>query len=129
MEARTFAVPPTRAQAEQAVRTVLAWIGEDPEREGLRDTPKRVIRSYEEFFAGYEQDPTDLLSRTFEAVAGYDEMVVLRDIDFESHCEHHMVPIIGRAHVGYLPDRRVVGISKLARVVDAFSKPSRSRSG
>jgi GTP cyclohydrolase I len=129
LEARTFAVPPTRAQAEQAVRTVLAWIGEDPEREGLRDTPKRVIRSYEEFFAGYEQDPTDLLSRTFEAVAGYDEMVVLRDIDFESHCEHHMVPIIGRAHVGYLPDRRVVGISKLARVVDAFSKPSRSRSG
>jgi GTP cyclohydrolase I len=113
---------PTRAAAEEAVRVLLAWAGDDPEREGLRDTPARVVRSYEEFFRGYKFDPRDFLSRTFEEVDGYDEMVVLRDIDFESHCEHHVVPIIGRAHVGYLPDKRVVGISKLARVVDAFAK-------
>jgi GTP cyclohydrolase I len=113
---------PGRAQAEEAVGVLLAWAGDDPAREGLRDTPARVVRAYEEFFRGYTLDPEEILSRTFEEVAGYDEMVVLREIDFESHCEHHMVPIIGRAHVGYLPDRRVVGISKLARVVDAFAK-------
>jgi GTP cyclohydrolase I len=122
-DATTNRLPrPGRAQAEEAVRVLLAWAGDDPGREGLRDTPERVVRAYEEFFRGYTLDPEEILSRTFEEVAGYDEMVVLRDIDFESHCEHHMVPIIGRAHVGYLPDRRVVGISKLARVVDAFAK-------
>jgi GTP cyclohydrolase I len=113
---------PTREEAEAAVRTLLRWVGEDPEREGLLDTPKRVARAYEEFFSGYAVDPTDFLSRTFEEVAGYQEMIILRDIDFESHCEHHMVPIIGKAHVAYLPKDRVVGISKLARVVDAYSK-------
>jgi GTP cyclohydrolase I len=113
---------PSRAQAEGAVRVLLAWAGDDPTREGLRDTPGRVVRSYEEFFAGYRQDPAEILARTFEEVEGYDEMVVLRDVNFESHCEHHVVPIIGRAHLGYLPNKRVVGISKLARVVDAFSK-------
>jgi GTP cyclohydrolase I len=118
----TRPIRPSRAEAEHAVRVLLAWAGDDPDREGLRDTPARVVRAHEEFFRGYALDPEAILSRTFEEVAGYDEMVVLRDIDFESHCEHHMVPIIGRAHVGYLPDRRVVGISKLARVVDAFAK-------
>jgi GTP cyclohydrolase I len=113
---------PSREEAEAAVRTLLRWVGEDPEREGLLDTPKRVARAYEEFFAGYQVDPTDFLSRTFEEVAGYQEMIILRDIDFESHCEHHMVPITGKAHVAYLPKDRVVGISKLARVVDAYSK-------
>jgi GTP cyclohydrolase I len=113
---------PTRAEAEAAVRTLLAWTGDDPAREGLRDTPKRVVRAYEEFFRGYREDPAEILARTFEEVEGYDEMVVLKDIDFESHCEHHMVPIVGRAHVGYLPRARVVGISKLARVVDTFAK-------
>lgn len=113
---------PTRSQAEAAVRTLLAWAGDDPCREGLLDTPKRVVRAYEEFFRGYREDPAEILSRTFEEVEGYDEMVVLKDIDFESHCEHHMVPIIGRAHVAYLPRSRVVGISKLARVVDTFAK-------
>ena len=113
---------PTRAEAEAAVRTLLAWTGDDPAREGLRDTPKRVVRAYEEFFRGYREDPAEILARTFEEVEGYDEMVVLKDIDFESHCEHHMVPIIGRAHVAYLPRARVVGISKLARVVDTFAK-------
>lgn len=113
---------PSRAAAEAAVRTLIQWAGDDPDREGLLDTPARVVRSYEEFFAGYEIDPTDLLARTFEETDGYDELVVLRDIRFESHCEHHMVPIVGCAHIGYMPDKRVIGISKLARVVDAFAK-------
>ena len=115
-------VRPTQAEAEAAVRTLLLWAGDDPTREGLIDTPARVARSYRELFAGYETDPVQLLQRSFEEVAGYDEMVVLRDIRLESHCEHHMVPIIGRAHIGYIPRGRVVGISKLARVVDAFAK-------
>ena len=113
---------PTQAEAEAAVRTLLRWAGDDPSREGLRDTPGRVVRSYRELFAGYDVDAAALLERTFEEVEGYDEIILLRDIRLESYCEHHMVPIIGRAHVAYLPDRRVVGISKLARVVDAFSK-------
>ena len=113
---------PTEAQAREAVRTLIAWAGDDPDREGLRATPDRVVRSYGEFFAGYEQDPVALLSRTFSEVEGYDEMIVLRDIPMESHCEHHLVPIVGVAHIGYLPDRRVVGISKLARVLDVFAK-------
>ncbi|CAG4890192.1 GTP cyclohydrolase I FolE [Paraburkholderia saeva] len=113
---------PTREEAEAAVRVLLRWAGDDPAREGLRDTPSRVVRSYEEFFAGYTIDPKELLSRTFSEVDGYDEMIVLKDIRFESYCEHHMVPIIGRAHVAYLPEHRVVGISKLARLVDAFAK-------
>ncbi len=113
---------PTQTEAEDAVRTLLRWAGDDPTREGLRDTPARVARSYLELFAGYEVDPISLLERTFEEVEGYDEIILLRDIRLESYCEHHMVPIIGRAHVAYLPDRRVVGISKLARVVDAFAK-------
>lgn len=113
---------PTREEAEAAVRTLLLWAGDDPDREGLRDTPARVVRAYEEFFAGYATDPVELLTRSFEETEGYDEMVVLRDIRLESYCEHHMVPIIGRAHVAYLPAGRVVGISKLARVVDAYAK-------
>ncbi len=113
---------PSREEAEEAVRTLLRWAGEDPSREGLHDTPPRVVRSYEEFFAGYATDPAALLSRTFAEVDDYDEIVLLRDIRFESHCEHHMVPIIGRAHVAYLPRRRVVGISKLARVVDVYAR-------
>ncbi len=113
---------PSREQAEEAVRTLIRWAGEDPKREGLRGTPGRVVRSYEEFFAGYQIDPHELLQRTFSEVEGYDEMVVLKDIRLESYCEHHMVPIIGRAHVAYLPKSRVVGISKLARVVNAYSK-------
>ena len=113
---------PTRAQAEDAVRTLIAWVGDDPDREGLKGTPKRVIRAWEEFFAGYEDDPVGYLTRTFEEVDGYDEMVVLRDIRFESHCEHHILPIIGHAHVAYLPTNRVVGISKLARVVEAYAR-------
>ncbi len=113
---------PSRAEAEEAIRTLLRWAGDDPTREGLRDTPARVARSYEEFFAGYAIDPDEYLSRTFEEVEGYDEMVMLRDIRVESYCEHHMVPIIGRAHVAYMPKKRVVGISKLARVVEAYSK-------
>ncbi|WP_258002150.1 GTP cyclohydrolase I FolE [Burkholderia sp. WAC0059] len=113
---------PTREEAEAAVRVLLRWAGDDPAREGLIDTPARVVRSYEEFFAGYEVDPREILSRTFSEVDGYDEMIVLKDIRFESYCEHHMVPIIGRAHVAYLPEHRVVGISKLARLVDAFAK-------
>jgi GTP cyclohydrolase I len=112
----------TRAAAEGAVRTLLEWAGEDPDREGLHDTPKRVVDAYRDWFSGYETDPSEYLRRTFEEVDGYDEMVVLRDIAFESHCEHHMAPIIGRAHVGYLPTDRVVGISKLARVVDGFAR-------
>jgi len=113
---------PSREEAERAVHTLLRWAGDDPSREGLVDTPKRVAAAYEEFFAGYAEDPEDLLRRTFEEVEGYDEMVLLRDIRLESHCEHHMVPIIGKAHVAYLPRNRVVGISKLARVVDAFAR-------
>ena len=113
---------PSRAEAEAAVRTLLRWAGDDPDREGLQGTPGRVVRAFEEFFAGYATDPVALLERTFEEVAGYDEMVVLRDIRFESHCEHHLAPIIGKAHVAYLPSGRVVGISKLARLVDAYAK-------
>jgi GTP cyclohydrolase I len=113
---------PSRRQAEEAVRTMLLWAGEDPRREGLLDTPKRVVSAYEDWFRGYKDDPVRYLKRTFEEVEGYDEMIVLRDIEFESHCEHHMAPIIGRAHVGYLPRSKVVGISKLARVVEAFAR-------
>ena len=113
---------PTRKEAQEAVRTLIRWAGDDPAREGLLGTPDRVVRSYEEFFAGYGLDPRDMLQRTFEETDGYDEMVVLKDIRLESHCEHHMVPIIGVAHVAYLPNKRVVGISKLARVVDAYAQ-------
>jgi GTP cyclohydrolase I len=113
---------PSREEAEAAVRTLLLWAGDDPDREGLVDTPARVVRAYEEFFAGYATDPVEMLARSFEETDGYDEMVVLRDIRLESHCEHHMVPIIGRAHVAYLPNGRVVGISKLARVIEAYAK-------
>lgn len=113
---------PSRAEAEEAVRTLIRWAGDDPTREGLLGTPDRVVRSYNEFFAGYEEDPVAMLERTFEEIEGYDEMVVLRDIRMESHCEHHMVPIIGKAHVAYLPGKRVVGISKLARVVEVYAK-------
>lgn len=113
---------PTQAEAEDAVRTLLRWAGDDPAREGLLDTPKRVASAYREWFCGYEEDPVELLARSFEEVEGYDEMVVLRDIRLESMCEHHMCPIIGRAHVAYLPNGRVVGISKLARVVEAYGK-------
>ena len=112
----------TREQAEEAVRVLLRWSGEDPSREGLLDTPKRVVKAYKDWFSGYATDPGEYLRRTFEEVAGYDEMIVLRDIEFESHCEHHMAPIIGRAHVGYLPDGKVVGISKLARVVETYAR-------
>ena len=122
MKTMTEPIPVTREQAEDAIRTLLRWAGDDPAREGLRDTPRRVAKAYKEWFAGYAQDPTAYLARTFEEVAGYDEIIVLRNIEFESHCEHHMAPIIGRVHVGYLPRSRVVGISKLARVVDAFAK-------
>ena len=113
---------PTRSQAEEAVRTLIRWAGDDPAREGLCDTPGRVARAYEEFFSGYGVDPAQFLMRTFTEVDGYDEMIVMNDIRFESHCEHHMVPIIGKAHIGYLPDRRVVGISKLARLVDVYAR-------
>ena len=119
---RTCEGVPSPAEAEAAIRVLLRLAGDDPDREGLRDTPKRVVRAYGELFAGYGTDPVALLERTFEEVQGYDEMVLLRDIRLESYCEHHMVPIIGRAHVGYLPNTRVVGISKLARLVDAYSK-------
>ena len=113
---------PTRQEAEAAVRTMLAWTGDNPDREGLVETPKRVVRAYEQFFAGYELDPKEVLSKVFEEVEGYDEMVIVKDIRVESHCEHHIVPILGKAHVGYLPNKRIVGISKLARVVDIFGK-------
>jgi GTP cyclohydrolase I len=114
--------PVSQAEAEAAVRTLLRWAGEDPRREGLLETPKRVVEAYGDWFSGYAIDPSEYLQRTFEEMAGYDEMIVLRDIEFESHCEHHMAPIIGKAHVGYLPTSKVVGISKLARVVDAFAR-------
>ena len=112
----------SRTEIVQAFRSILGWIGENPDRDGLRDTPDRLIRAYQEYFAGYRQDPEQILQRTFEEMDGYDEMVVLRGIPFESHCEHHVAPIIGRAWVAYVPSRRVVGISKLARVVDAYAK-------
>ena len=121
-QARATNARPSFAEAEEAIRTLIKWAGDDPNREGLIDTPNRVARAYEEFFAGYWENPVDLLERTFEEVEGYDEMVVLKDIRFESHCEHHMVPIIGRAHIGYLPKNRVVGISKLARVMEVYAK-------
>ena len=113
---------PSREQAMEAVKSLLAYTGDDPSREGLVDTPKRVIKAYDEFFAGYKEDPVEVLSRTFEQVEGYDEMVIVKGIRVESHCEHHMVPIIGVAHVGYIPNKKVVGISKLARMVDLFGK-------
>ncbi len=113
---------PDRKQAEDAVRVLIRWAGDDPEREGLADTPARVVRSYEEYFAGYGADPVELLKRTFEEIDGYDEMVLLRDIRFESHCEHHIAPFVGKAHIAYLPHNRVVGISKLARLTELYSK-------
>ncbi len=113
---------PTEEQAKEAVRTLISWAGDDPEREGLIETPKRVIKAYKEFFAGYFEDPHAILSKTFEEVAGYDEMVIVKNIKLESHCEHHMVPILGIAHVAYIPNKRVVGISKLARVIDVYGK-------
>ena len=113
---------PTREQAEDAVRVLLSWAGDDPRREGLLDTPKRVVNAYSDWFSGYDDDPRAYLERTFEEVAGYDELIVLRDIEFESHCEHHMAPIIGKAHIGYLPNGKVVGISKLARVVETYAR-------
>ena len=118
----TSFIRPSEEEAEDAVRVLLRWAGEDPEREGLKDTPKRYVKAFGEWFAGYAEDPADILSRTFEEVEGYDEMVILRNVRFESHCEHHIAPIIGNAHVAYLPDTRVVGISKLARLVDLYSK-------
>ena len=113
---------PSRAEAEAAVRTLLRWIGDDPDREGLKDTPKRVAKAYEEIFGGYDLCPAEELGRTFEEVAGYDDLVLIKDIPFHSHCEHHMVPIIGKAHVAYLPDGKVVGLSKIARVIDIFAR-------
>jgi GTP cyclohydrolase I len=113
---------PSRLQAEEAVRTLIRWAGDDPKREGLRDTPRRMARAYEEWFSGYHDEPAQILGRCFTEIAGYDEMIVLRDIGFESHCEHHLAPIIGRVHIGYLPERRVVGISKLTRLVRAFAR-------
>jgi GTP cyclohydrolase I len=113
---------PSREEAEAAVRTLLLWAGDDPDREGLKDTPRRVTESFGDFFSGYGADPADVLKRTFEETDGYDELILLRDIRFESHCEHHLAPIIGRVHIGYLPHRRVVGISKLARIVDIYAK-------
>src|ERR1700736_6972719 len=121
-KAKSPVARPSRAEAEEAVRTLLRWAGEEPEREGLDGTPARVVRAYEEWFAGYGEDPAELLRRTFEEAGGYDEIVLLRDIRFESHCEHHMAPIIGRAHIGYLPRTRVVGISKLARLVEVYGR-------
>lgn len=113
---------PTQEEAEAAVKTLLRWAGDDPNREGLLDTPKRVAKAYKELFGGYDQDPADVLGRTFEEVAGYDNIVLVKDIQFHSHCEHHMVPIIGKAHVAYLPDGKVLGLSKIARVVDIFAQ-------
>jgi GTP cyclohydrolase IA len=113
---------PTQGEAEEAVRTLIRWAGDDPSRDGLLGTPERVVRAYDEFFSGYDEDPMEMLQKTFSETEGYDEMVVLRNIDFHSHCEHHIVPIIGKAHVGYLPSERVVGISKLARVIETFAR-------
>jgi GTP cyclohydrolase IA len=113
---------PSREEAEKAIHTLLRWAGDDPSREGLLETPARVAKAFEDWFSGYDQDPEEYLTRTFEEIEGYDDMVILRDIRFESHCEHHLAPIIGRVHVGYLPTRRVVGISKLARVVEAYAR-------
>lgn len=113
---------PSADEAMEAVRTLIRWAGDEPSREGLKDTPRRVIDAYREFFAGYDENPEDILAKTFEDVAEYDELVLLKNMDFESHCEHHMVPIIGRAHIAYLPDRKVVGISKIARLLDVFAK-------
>ncbi|MGQ0741174.1 MAG: GTP cyclohydrolase I FolE [Alphaproteobacteria bacterium] len=113
---------PTREEAEEAVRTLLRWTGDDPNREGLLETPERVVRAFEDWFTGYGEDPEQFLARTFEEVDGYDEIIVLKDIRFESHCEHHLAPIIGKVHIGYLPDRKVVGISKLARVVEVYAR-------
>src|SRR5215468_6417382 len=121
-KSRKTSPKPSRAEAEQAIETLLRWAGDDPTREGLHDTPARVVRAFEDWFSGYGQDPEEYMRRTFEEVEGYDNMVVLKDIRFESHCEHHLAPIIGRAHVGYLPTSRVVGISKLARVVEAYAR-------
>src|SRR5689334_4986448 len=114
------ATRPSRTEAEDAIRTLISWAGDDPNREGLAQTPSRVVRAYEEWFSGYQQDPEQLLRQTFEEVGGYDEIVLIKDIRFESHCEHHMAPIVGQAHIGYLPKSRVVGISKLARIVDVY---------
>ena len=113
---------PSRDEARAAVRTLIQWAGDDPDREGLLDTPDRVVRSYEEFYSGYGQDPVEILKKTFEETNGYDEMVVLKDIEISSHCEHHMAPIIGRVHIGYLPNKGVVGISKLARIVNVYAR-------
>ncbi len=113
---------PTREEAQNAVRTLIEWAGDNPDREGLVETPKRVVKAYEEFFAGYDDDPEEILRKTFEEVEGYDEMVLVKNIRLESHCEHHIVPILGKAHIAYIPNNRVVGISKLARIVDAFGK-------
>ena len=120
--ATTSKTVPAQAEIEQAFRNILRWIGEDPDRDGLKETPARLVRAYQEYFSGYRQDPEQILRKTFSETDGYDEMVVLRGIPFESHCEHHVAPIIGRAWVGYLPDRRVVGISKLARMVETYAK-------
>ena len=122
MKTKNSTSKPTRKEAEDAVRTLISRAGDDPSREGLIETPKRVVKSYEEFYAGYGQDPAEILSKVFEEIEGYDEIVLVKDIRLESHCEHHMVPILGKAHVAYLPDKRVVGLSKLARVVDLFAK-------
>ena len=119
---KSRATKPSRPEAEDAVRTLIRWAGDDPNREGLKGTPGRVVRAYEEWFSGYSEDPRKYLERTFEEIAGYDEMVLLRDVRFESHCEHHIAPIIGRVHIGYLPRSRVIGISKLARLVDAYAR-------
>ena len=115
-------IKPTREEAMDAVRIMLAWAGDDPTREGLLETPKRVVKAYEEFFSGYNKDPDEILNKTFEEVAGYDEMIIIKDIQLESTCEHHMAPILGKAHVAYIPNKRVVGISKLARIVDVYGK-------
>lgn len=120
--AQRHAARPSQEEAEAAVRTLLAWAGDDPDREGLLDTPRRVTKAFREYFSGYGENPADILSRTFEEVDGYDDIVMLRDIEFNSHCEHHIAPFIGRAHVAYLPTRSVVGISKLARVVEVFAR-------
>ena len=122
VEASNKSTRPSRKEAESAVRTLISWAGDDPSREGLLETPNRVVRAYEEFFAGYEEDPDEVLGKTFEEVEGYDDMVMLRDISLESHCEHHMVAILGKAHIAYVPTSRVVGISKLARVIEIYAK-------